>query len=158
MELDFVGALIFRRLKIVAPYIFGAMLATASLHIGHIVSGAFPPEIAGLGFVLLGGYFGTRFTGTTIATLRDSFLHAAATFAITMGFAWLMALIVIEFTDVTLGEALVAFAPGGLEAMMAVAGSLGLNPLYVGAHHFGRLIGLNFALPMLGPWLVRRDR
>ena len=157
LSTSLLGALAFRRLRIVAPFIFGAMLVSASLHVSGLVSGALPHIVSNAGFVLLGGYFGTRFVGTTLESLRDSVWHAAATFAITMGLAWLTALVVIELTDATLGEALVAFAPGGLEAMMAVAGSLGLNPLYVGTHHFGRLIGLNVLLPILGPWLAKRS-
>ncbi|MBY0612005.1 MAG: AbrB family transcriptional regulator [Beijerinckiaceae bacterium] len=152
---SFVGALAFKRLRIVAPFIFGAMLVSAGLHVSGAVQGGLPLWLTDIGFILLGGYFGTRFTGTTLATLKDSLWHATASFAITMGLAWIVALVIVEFTDVMLGEALVAFAPGGLEAMMAVAGSLGLNPLYVGAHHFGRLIGLNFLIPMIGPWLAR---
>ena len=151
------GALLFKRLRIIAPFIFGAMLVSAVLHVSGMVEGALPAWLTDTGFILLGGYFGTRLTGTTLATLKDSLWHASASFAITMGLAWIIALIVVEYTDVTLGEALVAYAPGGLEAMMAVAGSLGLNPLYVGAHHFGRLIGLNFLIPMIGPWLARKD-
>lgn len=151
------GAYVFHRLRIVAPILFGAMLFSAALHVGNLAEGFLPLPLADLGFLLLGAYFGTRFTGLTLATLRDSLVHAAASFAITMGIASLAALAVIEIGRVDTGEALVAFAPGGLEAMMAVAGAMGLNPLYVGAHHFGRLIGLNLLLPLVGPWLTRKD-
>lgn len=152
------GALIFRRLRIVAPFIFGAMLVSATLHVSGLVSGFLPQPLTDVGFVLLGGYFGTRFTGLSLAILRETAFHAVVSFIITMGLAWVAALIVIETSDASLGEALVAFAPGGLEAMMAVAGSLGLNPLYVGTHHFGRLIGLNVLLPIAGPWLTGKRR
>ena len=151
------GALVFRRLRIVAPFMFGSMLVSAALHVSGLVQGFLPQQLTDAGFVLLGGYFGTRFTGLSLSTLRESAVHAGASFLITMGLASLAELIVIETNEVGFGEALVAFAPGGLEAMMAVAGSLGLNPLYVGAHHFGRLIGINVLLPILGPWLTRGE-
>ncbi len=161
LAISLIGALVFRHLKIVAPFIFGAMLSSAALHIAGVVEGSLPPFLSDLGFVLLGGFFGTRFSGTTLAILKDSLWHAIASLGITMGLAWVFALIVIRFSDIgqgniSMGDVLVAFAPGGLEAMMAVAGSLGLNPLYVGAHHFSRLIGLTILTPIIGAWLARK--
>ena len=157
LSASLLGALAFLKLRIVAPFIFGAMFVSATLHVTGLVHGFLPQMMTDIGFVLMGGYFGTRFTGLSVALLRESAFHAGVSFLITMGIASVAALIVIETSHVSLGEALVAFAPGGLEAMMAVAGSLGLNPLYVGAHHFGRLIGLNVLLPMMGNRLTRGD-
>jgi uncharacterized membrane protein AbrB (regulator of aidB expression) len=42
-----------------------------------------------------------------------------------------------------------AFAPGGLEAMAMLAFAMGLDPLYVGAHHLARFMGLGLVLPIL---------
>jgi hypothetical protein len=50
---------------------------------------------------------------------------------------------------VGLADALVAFAPGGLEAMMVLALVLHLDPLYVGLHHLARFLGIGFLLPVL---------
>jgi uncharacterized membrane protein AbrB (regulator of aidB expression) len=52
----------------------------------------------------------------------------------------------------------VAFAPGGLEAMMVLALILGLDPLYVGIHHLARFLGIGLALPLVVTWLGRSDR
>ena len=61
-----------------------------------------------------------------------------------MGFAALAsALAGVGFPD-----AMVAFAPGGLEAMMVLALILGLDPLYVGVHHLARFLGIATALPL----------
>src|SRR5215208_6815198 len=46
-----------------------------------------------------------------------------------------------SFARVPMADALVAFAPGGLEAMMVLAVVLGLDPLYVVVHHLARLLG-----------------
>ena len=46
-------------------------------------------------------------------------------------------------------QALVAFAPGGLEAMTMMAFALGLDPLFVGAHHLARFFLISLTLPLL---------
>ena len=53
---------------------------------------------------------------------------------------------------VNLADALAAFAPGGLEAMTMMAFALGLDPLFVGAHHIARFLFISLALP----WVARR--
>jgi uncharacterized protein len=50
---------------------------------------------------------------------------------------------------------LVAFAPGGLEAMLVLGASLGLDPIYVGLHHLVRFFGIALLLPVAMP-LIRR--
>ena len=45
-------------------------------------------------------------------------------------------------SGVTFADSLIAFAPGGLEAMTMLALILGLDPLYVGIHHLVRFIGI----------------
>jgi uncharacterized membrane protein AbrB (regulator of aidB expression) len=44
---------------------------------------------------------------------------------------------------------LVAFAPGGLETMIAMGAVLGVVPGFVAACHIARLFVLTFLLPML---------
>ena len=46
-------------------------------------------------------------------------------------------------------DAVVAFAPGGLEAMMMLALMLGRDPLFVGVHHLARFIGIAVMLPVI---------
>src|SRR5215208_7744675 len=58
-----------------------------------------------------------------------------------------------SFARVPMADALVAFAPGGLEAMMVLAVVLGLDPLYVGVHHLARLLGIGFTVPFVVAWL-----
>jgi len=60
--------------------------------------------------------------------------------------------------DVPFAEALAAFAPGGLEAMTMMAFALGLDPLFVGAHHLARFVVISAALPLVANWLDRRAR
>jgi uncharacterized protein len=54
-----------------------------------------------------------------------------------------------RLAGVSVGVAFIAFAPGGLEAMALLALLLGLDPLFVGAHHMVRFMTVGFALPLL---------
>jgi uncharacterized membrane protein AbrB (regulator of aidB expression) len=51
---------------------------------------------------------------------------------------------------------IVAFAPGGVEAMAAIALSLGYEPTFVAAHHVFRLFLLSFLMPYIFVKLRRR--
>ena len=53
------------------------------------------------------------------------------------------------------GKTWLAYAPGGVEAMAAMALALRLDPAFVGAHHVLRILGLNVAGPF---WLGRAPR
>jgi hypothetical protein len=56
--------------------------------------------------------------------------------------------------NVSFAEALIAFAPGGLEAMTLMAFALRLDPLFVGAHHLARFFIISLALPLVARWLA----
>jgi len=46
-------------------------------------------------------------------------------------------------------EALVAFAPGGVEAMSILALALQLDSVFVASHHIVRFVFIGIALPLL---------
>ena len=54
-----------------------------------------------------------------------------------------------KLIDVPFAEAIAAFAPGGLEAMTMMAFVLGLDPLFVGSHHFARFLLISVGLPIV---------
>jgi uncharacterized protein len=149
-------AMLFERLRMTAPVILGATLASAVLHGGGWVEGTLPPEVAILGFVLLGSAMGGRFGAVTpgglVSAMPVAFIAFATSMAVAMGLAWPAAWL----AGVPYATAVVAFAPGGLEAMAVLAFALGLDPLYVGAHHLLRFFVVGFGLPLLIGWLARR--
>ena len=99
--------------------------------------------------VLIGAWIGTRFIGFDWGLLHRTLIAAVtsflAAFAVAASFAWLAALVV----NVPFAEALIAFAPGGLEAMTLMAFALGLDPLFVGSHHLARFFIISLALPLV---------
>jgi len=150
--------LVFKRLRMAAPILLGGMAISTILHATEFTYGVVPPHIATFGLVLIGVFTGERFRGITMDMARKILPVATGTLGVglilTFGFAYAAAML----AHVGFADALVAFAPGGLEAMMALAFILGLDPIYVGIHHIARFLGLGFSLPLLIKWLNRTDR
>jgi membrane AbrB-like protein len=141
--------LVLERLGVAAPILLGGTLASAVLHGTDLVPGVPPPAVAALAFVLVGIYIAER-----VRTLdRRSFLRTlpAALGSLVTGVtvAGAFAVVSAAIARVGLPDALVAFAPGGLEAMMVLAAVLNLDPLYVGIHHLARFLGIGFLLPVM---------
>jgi membrane AbrB-like protein len=151
-------ALVFERIGLTAPVILGATLASAVLHGTGLVHGTLPTEVGILGFVLLGAGIGGRFVGVgpraIAAAMPVAFIAFLTSMLVAMAFAWPAS----HLAGVPYATAFIAFAPGGLEAMAVLAFALGLDPLYVGAHHLVRFMAVGFGLPLAFAVMARRDR
>lgn len=145
--------LVLERLDVAAAILIGAAVVSTVLHVGDLTPGVVPPTIATLGLVLVGVFIAERFAALDRRSLAKLMPPALASFAVTMGVAAIFAVAASWVTGIGLAEALVAFAPGGLEAMMVLALILGLDPLYVGVHHLVRFLGIGLILPFLVSWL-----
>ncbi len=143
----------FKKLKLAAPILLGGMLSSTVLHVTGMTRGVVPPHIATFGLVLIGIFVGERFKGITKTMLRNVLPIALGSLTcgllLTYGFAHLAVMI----ADTGLSDAMVAFAPGGLEAMMALTLVLGLDPIYVGLHHIVRFVTIGFTLPLIVTWI-----
>lgn len=145
-------AVVLAKLRVPAGTLLGAMLASAALHATGLVHGRFPPPLVILGFVATGAVIGARFRGTTVATVArtapGAIVSILLALVVSAGFAaagtWLLGL--------PFGQLWLAYAPGGVEAMAAMALVLHLEPAFVGAHHVLRIVGLNLFIPF---WLRR---
>jgi membrane AbrB-like protein len=151
-------AFVFERIGITAPVILGATLASAVLHGTGLVHGTLPTEVGILGFVLLGAGIGGRFTGVgpraIAAAMPVAFIAFLTSMLVAMGFAWPAS----HLAGVPYATAFIAFAPGGLEAMAVLAFALGLDPLYVGAHHLVRFMAVGFGLPLAFAVMARWEK
>ena len=55
--------------------------------------------------------------------------------------------IIVLTTSVRFADVLVAFAPGAMDAMLALALTLHIDPIFVGAHHLSRFVFVTIATP-----------
>jgi uncharacterized protein len=151
--------LVLQRLGMTAPLIVGATLASAVLHGLGLVHGTLPGPVAIFAFVLLGAMVAGRIATIDAHAFRRVLPAALGAFIVSMAVAALFAWPAALLAGVPYATALVAFAPGGLEAMAMLAFALGLDPLYVGAHHLVRFVAIGLILPpyigLVGKILLR---
>lgn len=138
--------------------LFGAMIASGVLHGTGMLPGQLPNGMQFASQILIGAWSGSRFVGFDMAMFRRSLAAAAGSFAIAVAIAGAFAATTASLVGVEIGAALLAFAPGGLEAMTLLAFALGVDPVYVGAHHLARFLMISAALPVVMAIMARRRR
>ncbi len=146
----------FERLKVPAGLILGSALASAGLGLGGIVHGGAPDSILIPANVILGVMIGLRFKGISWVELRSALGDGFAGFVIAMVLAVAGALATSLVAGLPIALTLLAFAPGGLEAMTIMAFALHLDPAYVAAHQVARYIGLVLLMPAVSAYVLQR--
>ena len=116
--------------------------------------GRFPQPLVISGFIATGAVIGARFRGTSLDTVRRTVPGAAASVLLALAISALVAAFGAWLLGLPFGQLWLAYAPGGVEAMAAMALALSLDPAFVGAHHVLQILGLN---AVSASWL-RRDR
>lgn len=150
------GGLVAERIGIPGGLIVGSMLVNAVLHGTGFVTAAVPAYVLIPCFVLLGGFIGARFFGTDIAMLKGLILHSVGAFVVAVAVSSAFAVAGAWLAGEGIGKAIIAFAPGGLEAMIILAFLIGLDPAFVGAHHLVRFILIALFLPIVARALFGR--
>lgn len=136
------------RLRMPAGFLIGAMLVSTVLHLTGSVQGVVPDWLAVPCFIAMGTMIGARFSGVRAPELfRYSGAGLLAT-AIAVAIAGAAAALASSVTGIALGPMLIAFAPGGVETMAAIALLVNADPAFVAAHHMMRLFILTGLIPL----------
>ena len=145
-------ALLLKRLHVPAAVFIGAMLVSAAGHASGTIEGMLDPRLGMAAFLVIGALIGTRFDGMSFAMLHRGLLAGLFSTVFGMAVALLAAWSVAGWLGMPLAHVLVAFAPGGLETMVAIGAVIGANAGFVAAAHVARLL----ILIVLVPVFVRR--
>jgi membrane AbrB-like protein len=140
---------VFRQLRVPAPLLLGAMVVSGVGQLTGLASGILPEWLILPAYLVLGALIGTRFSGVTLAHLMSGLLAGVAITAVAVSFAGLASLPVAWALEMPVAHVLVAFAPGGLETMIAMGAVLGVVPGFVAACHVARLLVLTLLLPIM---------
>lgn len=141
--------LVLLRFKVPAALLLGGMLLSTSTHLTGLVEGLVPHWASVPAFVIMGAMIGSRFSGVSLAMLRMAFVAGLALTLIAFAVTIFFALCLVQFVDLPLPQVLIAFAPGGVESMAAMALIMHADPTFVAAHHVWRLVILTFMAPVL---------
>jgi membrane AbrB-like protein len=140
-------ALLLRLIKFPASWMFGAMIGSSLLHGAGLVEGGLPPWVRGISLVGIGAVIGARFARMKIKTLLSHVNAALGSFVVAIIISAIFVTVIAFTTHVRLSDVVVAFAPGAMDAMLALALTLHIDPIFVGAHHLSRFVFVTISMP-----------
>jgi membrane AbrB-like protein len=140
-------SLLLRLMKFPASWMFGAMIASSVLHGMGYVEGGLPQWVRGVALVGIGALIGTRFARMKTKTLLGHINAGLGSFAIAIAISAVFVALIVLTTHVRIADIIVAFAPGAMDAMLALALTLHIDPIFVGAHHLSRFVFVTIATP-----------
>jgi len=143
-------------LRVPAGLILGPVLVGTVLELSGLVSGAAPAFLLVPANVVLGVLIASRFNHFSFAEFRLALGDGLAGFAIALAIAAAGAGIAAWSSNLPFALTLLAFAPGGLDAMTIMAFALNLDPAYVGAHQIARYAGMALTMPWITGFVLRR--
>ncbi|MBL8905260.1 MAG: AbrB family transcriptional regulator [Rhizobiales bacterium] len=150
------AALLLDRLKVPAGLILGSALVSAILGLSGLVRGGAPPGLLIISNVVLGVMIGARFAHFSLAELKQSLADGFSCFLIALAISSAGAAITAVVAGLPFALTLLAFAPGGLEAMTIMSFALDLDPAYVAAHQVVRYVAICLFLPPVVSIFLRR--
>lgn len=137
------------KLKVPAAYILAGLLLSGLGHSMFWLQGGVPTPLLDLGFIIIGCLVGVRFRGIQWLELKRYTFAALVSVTLSTVIAAVAAAGVASWLNLPFGQVWVAYAPGGIEAMAALALALNYDPAYIAAHHLMRIIGINLCLPLI---------
>jgi membrane AbrB-like protein len=140
-------ALLLRLTKFPASWMFGAMIGSSVLHGTGLIEGGLPPWVRAAALVGIGALIGSRFARMRTKTLLSHVIAALGSFAIAIMISAIFVAVIVLTTHVRFADVVVAFAPGAMDAMLALALTLHIDPIFVGAHHLSRFVFVTITTP-----------
>lgn len=138
---------IFMRWRFPAALLLGGVAVSIGIHITGLTSGGVPSWLSQPTYIILGGLIGTRFSRASLRDMRKAFVAGGVVTIAVMVLSSVVAILVSRLTGVPLNAVMIAFAPGGLETMAAMAVMMHADTAYVGSHHVLRLLFLSVLMP-----------
>ena len=150
------AGLLLERLRVPAGLILGPTLVSAGLELSGTIEGSAPIGLLIPANIILGVTIAARFKDFSFAEFRQALGEGFAGFVIALAVAAMGAMIASTVAGLPLALTLLAFSPGGLDAMTIMAFSLNLDPAYVGAHQIMRYVGMALSMPWVTSLVLRR--
>ena len=141
------AALLLRLINFPASWMFGAMIGSSVLHGTGLIEGGLPPWARNVALIGIGALIGARFARMKIRTLLGHVNAALGSFAIAIVISAVFVTVIALTTHVRFADIVVAFAPGAMDAMLALALTLHIDPIFVGAHHLSRFVIVTITMP-----------
>ncbi len=141
------ASLLLRMANFPASWLFGAMIGSSVLHGSGLIEGGLPPLVRAIALIGIGTLIGSRFSRMKAGTFFRHLAAGLGAFAIAIAISAVFVAIVAFATHVRFADIVVAYAPGAMDAMLALALTLHIDPIFVGAHHLSRFIFVTISMP-----------
>ncbi|TAG22378.1 MAG: AbrB family transcriptional regulator [Rhodobacterales bacterium] len=151
-----IGSVIGQKLKFPAPTFLGPLLVSAILHLAGTTESAPPGLLVNIAQVLLGTVLGCRFLGISPSTLIPAAVLALGATTLSLGLALLAGLSMGHLAGISLDQALLALAPGGLTEMGLIALAIHADVAFVALHHVMRILFVIVLAPLTFRLLLSR--
>ncbi|HPE62288.1 MAG TPA: AbrB family transcriptional regulator [Thiolinea sp.] len=144
--------------KVPAAFVLSGLLLSGFTHMEGWLEGRLPVPLVTLAFVIVGCMAGVRFVGVRLAEMKRYSVAALASVGLSTLISALLAGLAAWLLSLPFGQVWIAYSPGGIEAMAALAMALHFDPAYIAAHHLFRIVGLTLLLPLFSGWMKVRTR
>ena len=132
-----------------AAFLIGGMVSSAFGHSLDWTPGYVPSFITVSAFTILGSLIGSRFADVKIRTLQKAGFQGLIFTLIALSLSILIAWVISNLSRFNFIEILIAIAPGGFEAMVAMGTFVTADPTFIAFHHLARLFLLSFIIPLV---------
>jgi membrane AbrB-like protein len=139
----------FEKRRLPSAYLLTGTVISSIAHVSGLVSGRPAGAILFLGFAVTGTVVGSRFSSISLRDLRSLLKVSLVILFASTAISALCAELTSVLLSIPFGKVFVAYAPGAIEAMAAMALSLGYDPTFVAGHHLYRLGLLFILIPVL---------
>lgn len=136
------------KVRVPAGYLLAGTVVSGTAHLLGLVAGRPSEAVLFVGFSITGTIVGARFSTISLVELRRLLKASLMVVGLSTSIAAVFAALVSMLLSMSYGQVFVAFAPGGVEAMAAMALALDFDPAFVAVHHLYRIMLLIFTLPL----------
>ncbi|KEA63050.1 hypothetical protein ADIMK_2574 [Marinobacterium lacunae] len=137
------------KLRVPAGMLVGAMLWSLVVKFVFGMEFHIPPEWFRVVLVILGTATAVRMADLDLGLLKGTLKGAFGGLALGLSVSGVFAFALYWGAGVPLLQALLAYMPGGIEVMVAIAFSTDVDPVFVATHQLIRVLLMCFALPLL---------
>lgn len=155
--IGYFGYLLFNRFKIPAAGLTGSLAANAAVNLLGVNFAVLPVWIGVLLQIAIGITAGSRFSKEKNKQIKALALPSiiSAFWAVTIGLS--LGFLIYILTDIDIGTALFASAPGGISEMSAVAMMYDFDVPTVVLFQFLRIIMVYFSIPLVASYFSKRS-
>ncbi|UOM35156.1 AbrB family transcriptional regulator [Acuticoccus sp. I52.16.1] len=144
--------------RIPAPALMGPLIAGAAMSVTGLARVAIPDWMAAFALVMLGTSVALRFRGVQREGLARMFVASLGAFVAAASVSLVLAVAFAAILARPVGTVFFAYAPGGIDTMIALSFLLNYDVAFVALIHTARMILLSLSLPPVIALLGRRWR